>query len=585
MEPPLFATSPDNKTSKQIPLNIIESPTPATNVFMRGAGYFVRLALLAGLVLVIRSEHRWQQAQLAGTGPECVTPEDVRTFLPQATTLGAVSPSNASRSVLGPNGQTLGWFVQTAPKSDSVIGYSGTTNCLLVFDHENRLAGVQILDSGDTADHVRDVQDSSWFLSQWHDQTWKTAPSLEVDSVSGATLTSLGIVDSIRTRLGDPQPNLRFPDPPDMDRIQSFFPTADRIEAKQTGGVFDVLDGRGNRLGQLRGTSPAADSVVGYQGPTETVLAIDVTGKVIGLWIQKSYDNQPYVGYVDQDAYFKEKFQGQTLVELASRVESIEEIEGVSGATMTSQAVAAAIAVTATIPTKETPSHGIRWHASSRDLGTCLVLGLGLTFCFSKLRGWRFGRVLFQIFLVLYFGFLNGDLISIALLAGWSQSGMAWNLAPGMALLGCATLIVPATSRRQLYCHHICPFGAAQQLLKGKLPWKVRLPRRLHKLLRFLPYFLLLTALGSTMLNWPINLASLEPFDAFVFWIAGPISLGIAATGLIASSLVPMAYCKYGCPTGEILSLFRRTTRKHLWNKQDGLAAGLLLVAILLRIL
>ena len=164
MESPLFAPSPDNETSKQIPLNILESPTPAKNVFMRGAGYFVRLALLAGLVLVIRSEHRWQQAQLAGTGPERVMPEDVRTFLPQATTLGAVSPSNASRSVLGPDGQTLGWFVQTAPKSDSVIGYSGTTNCLLVFDHENRLAGVQILNSGDTADHVRDVQNSPWFL-------------------------------------------------------------------------------------------------------------------------------------------------------------------------------------------------------------------------------------------------------------------------------------------------------------------------------------------------------------------------------------------------------------------------------------
>ena len=113
----------------------------------------------------------------------------------------------------------------------------------------------------------------------------------------------LAIVDSIRTRLGDPQPNLRFPDPPDEGRVRSFFPAVDRIEAKQTSGVFDVLDGRGNRLGQLRGTSPAADSVVGYQGPTETVLAIDVTGKVIGLWIQQSYDNQPYVGYVDEEGY------------------------------------------------------------------------------------------------------------------------------------------------------------------------------------------------------------------------------------------------------------------------------------------
>ncbi len=584
MEPNLSAPTPSDPASGPPPFNVLDLNRPRRRRWQSHLGHGLRLLVLAGLILLIREEHRWQQAQRSGTGPERISVQQVRPFLPQATDLGAIQPATSSRLILDASDEPLGWLVQTAPASDTVIGYSGTTNCLLVFDNDSKLIGTRILSSGDTRDHVRDIEQSDWFLSQWKGLTWEEAASQDVDAVSGATLTSLAITDSIRKRLGGSQPNLRFPEPLQLDRIQQYFPTAHSVQAESPPGAFRVLDADGQRLGGLQRTSPASDHIMGYQGPTDLVLALDPQGTILGMWLHQSYDNQPYVGYVEDEAYFMERFTGKTLQEIADEAESHESVEGVSGATMTSQSIAAGV-VAAAMQSVPVPSHTFQtWHISFRDLGTCWVLFAGMIFCFSRLRGRRAARIALQCFLVAYFGFLNGDLLSLALLAGWSENGITWNLAPGLALLGSAALVIPTVTQRQIYCHHICPFGAAQQLIKGRFGWKVHVSRRLHRLLKRLPAALLILALVSVMRSWSMNLASLEPFDAFVFWIAGPVSLGIAITGLIASGFIPMAYCRYGCPTGEILGLFRRTQRQRLWNAQDGLAILLLLIALMLRL-
>lgn len=584
MEPKLSAPKSSNSPSALPPLNVLVSNQPRRRRWQGYLGHGLRLLILAGLVLLIRDEHHWQKAQQKGSGPEPVSIEQVRRFLPQASALGAIQPSTFSRLIQDTSGNTLGWLIQTAPASDEVIGYSGTTNCLLVFDPDSKILGTLILSSGDTRDHVRDLENSEWFLSQWNKLTWEEAAAHDVDAVSGATLTSLAVMDSIRVRLGGAQPNLRFPEPIQLERVRQFFPTAKLIEAESTRGAFRVINADGQRVGKLQRTSPAADHVMGYQGPTDVILAIDTQDTIVGMWLHQSYDNQPYVGYVEDEAYFMERFQGKTLQEIAAEAALHEAVEGVSGATMTSQAIAAGVVAAAM---KSAPTSGPviqSWHLSYRDLGTCLVLALGVTYCFTRLRGHRSARIALQLVLVVYFGFLNGDLLSIALLAGWSENGITWKLAPGLALLGSAALIVPTVTQRQLYCHHICPFGAAQQLLKGHLPWKVRIARPLHRLLKLLPAALLGLVLVSVMLPWSINLASLEPFDAFVFWIAGPVSLGIAITGLLASCFIPMAYCRYGCPTGELLGLFRLTQRRTFWNAQDSLAVLLLMIALVLRL-
>ncbi len=321
--------------------------------------------------------------------------------------------------------------------------------------------------------------------------------------------------------------------------------------------------------------------MAGYQGPTDALIILDSADHVMRIAIRSSYDNQPYVRYIQEDDYFCTLFQGLSLAELAQFDLKSAEVEGVSGATMTSMAVAHSLLPTA-VAALERQQSAPRLIFSARDFGTCAILLGAFVMTFTHLRGRPRVRLLFRVLLIVYLGFLNGDMLSQALLVGWAQSGVPWRLAPGLVLLTAAALLVPICSKRQLYCHHLCPFGAAQQLIRARSRWRRSVPRLLHRLLVLLPPTLLLIILLAAMLHLPLNLAGLEPFDAFVFWIAGPATLIIAAVGLIASTMVPMAYCRYGCPTGSLLDYLRRHGRSDRLSRRDLFAVGLLVLALML---
>ena len=548
-------------------------------------GYALRLAAIVLIVLLIHQEHRWYQAQVAGRDAEAVTLEQLRRFLPTAARVADWDPVTLGRQVENERGDHIGTVVQTSPDGDAIIGYVGPTNCLVVLDPQDIILGVEILSSSDTPDHVDDIRRDPDFLTSWTGVPWTRVGEQPIDTVSGATLTSLAIIDAVRSRTGSGQPSQRFRQMPTLDQTRRFFPDAKRIEkVANRAGLLNVFGVQDQRLGMLLRTSPAADTIVGYQGPTESVLALDPQYVVLGMWIGESYDSEKYVGYVREDSYFLESFNGLTLAELAAKAPDSREVEGVSGATMTSQAVFRGLVAAAQRTLQPLPAAQRRGPVSPRDWGTLAVLATGVLFCFTRLRSVRWMRVLFQVTLVLYFGFLNGNLLSIALLTGWAQNGIGWQLAPGLALLGAASLLVPIATKRQLYCQHLCPFGAAQQLLKKRLPWKVRVGRKMTSLLQLIPALLLGLTLCIAMRHWNVNLASLEPFNAFVFWIAGPATLLVAAIGLVAAMFVPMAYCRFGCPTGTVLAYLRRQGRSGRWRSADLAAVLLLALALLLRL-
>ena len=81
------------------------------------------------------------------------------------------------------------------------------------------------------------------------------------------------------------------------------------------------------------------------------------------------------------------------------------------------------------------------------------------------------------------------------------------------------------------------------------------------------------------MLFLPIDLASIEPFDAYVIRSAGWATIGVAAVGLVAAVFASQAYCKYGCPTGSLLELVRSHGRADRFNRRDAAAALLVLLA------
>ncbi len=551
----------------------------------RIALHLTRLLLFLLVVVLIHVQHARMSARQADRPLAAIDLDRLRKFFPTAESVGDGTRRSRGTEVFDASGKSLGYVLRTSPDCDQIIGFSGPTNTLIAFSFDNRIVGIDILSSGDTRDHVNQVLKDDSFLKSFNGLTWEQAVApTRVDGVSGATLTALAIRESVIFRLSGGRPSLRFPDPLAVDDAQQLFEAAAAVEqdAAHT-SLWLVKDEHGAEIGSILRSSPHADSIIGYQGPTDTLIGFGPDGRIVGISLGNSYDNAEYVTYVREDEYFLSLFNELALDELARLDLEAAEVEGVSGATMTSMAVTEgmlaaakqhrqAVAVSAQ-PRKPT----FPW--TIRDLGTAVVIIAGLTIALTPLRGMKTLRVCFQLVLIGYLGLVNGDMLSQAMIVGWAQCGVPWTGAGGLVLLTVAAFLVPITTRRNAYCTHLCPHGAAQQLLKHRLRWRPRLRRRLVRTLKFIPALLLLWCVIVAVVPLSFSLVDIEPFDAWVFRVAGWATISIAVGGLAASSFVPMAYCRFGCPTGAMLNFLKFNSRSDRWSRRDWAAMSLVAVA------
>ncbi len=370
--------------------------------------------------------------------------------------------------------------------------------------------------------------------------------------------------------------------PVTVEEVRVIYPTAARLDADagERSGWF-VKDAHGADLGYVLRTAPVSDSIIGYRGWTDTLVAFDPALRVLGVRIRSSQDTRDHVQDVRDDRYFMKLWNGKSWDEIARITPEQAGIEGVSGASMTSMAMAEGImrrlrAADAALSIQPTP---LRF--ASRDIGLIVVIGIALVLAFHGVQGSPWLRRGFQISVIVYVGIINGDLLAQSLIVGWTQSGaVPWRTAPGLVLLLAAALAIPWAARKPVYCHHICPHGAAQMLLNRVAPkrWRINLPADFARGLRWLPALLLGTVVIISMLVLPIDLAHLEPFDAYVIRTAGWATIAIAVAGLVASLFVPMAYCHYGCPTGALLEFVRGHGSTDRFGRRD--ITALLLVAL-----
>ena len=371
--------------------------------------------------------------------------------------------------------------------------------------------------------------------------------------------------------------------PISVAEVREIFPLAAGMQDDDgpRGGAF-VRDANGTQLGYVVRTSPHTDAILGYRGWTDTLIAFDPALRVAGVRIRSSQDTREHVGDVRGDRHFLKTWNGQPWEDVARVTPEQAGIEGVSGASMTSMAVAEAIqrrlqmadVALAVVP----PPLRIRAH----DIGLAAVIAAALVLAFTRKRQWL--RRGFQVLVIGYVGFVTGDLLAQSLLAGWAANGVPWRSAPGLVLLLAAALAVPWATRQPLYCQQLCPHGAAQELLARIAPkrWRVALPKDFARGLRWLPALLLALVIAITILVLPIDLASVEPFDAYLIKTAGWATIALAVAGLIASLFVPMAYCHYGCPTGALLEFLRTRGPTDRFSRRDVAAALLTAFAALL---
>lgn len=522
----------------------------------------------------------------------------VQTLWPEAAELLPVELATDRRDVVDAAGARLGFVLQTSPQGDAAIGFSGPTNLLIGCDDTQHIRGVVVLSSRDTQEHVSRIRTDPKFLQQFNGRTLSdVAAQSRVDAVSGATLTCDAMAEALARRAGGAPTSLKFAEAVSVTDVRVLFPNAaevlpDRGEPSMT----RVHDAAGMPLGWTLRTAPAADNIVGYQGPTDTLIGFDPAGKIVGIAIRGSFDNQPYVGYVRDDREFRALLNGKSLEEILGM--DLSEVEGVSAATMTSQAVARGIAAAidrhlanhkdenkpanapanAPASVRQPASSNISANISASDYGAAMLILLGLLIGFTNLRGQPWARIIFPLVVLIDLGLYSGTLLSQAQLVGWAQAGLPRGAA-GLLLLTLAAFIAPIVSKRNIYCSHLCPHGAAQHVIHRLIRPRFHLSGNVKKLAKLIAPILLVVSVTVAITHWRLSLVDIEPFDAYVFRVAGWSTIAIAVLGLLTSGFVPLAYCRYGCPTGAMLEYLRRNARSDRWTRRDWFAAALLALA------
>lgn len=555
-----------------------------------------------------------------------------------ARSLESVADEPSLRQVISADGTPLGIIATTSPTSDHIIGYSGPTSLLLVLNQEREVLDTKVLRSFDTPEHLRKVVESEPFWNQFRGLRLSQSDFKKIDGVSGATLTSLAIAESIVVRLatqdsslpGEPTPStprlsLKFPEPLTVDEVKQWVaplateeqdPTEPKIEvadAPDEQGRFEVTvnpPANSDPADQTASdapvkswvmrTGPLTDSLSGYQGPTELLFRIDQDDRLIDARLRGSFDNQPYVRYTQQERSFWKKFKGRTLDELAVLDLDAEMIDGVSGATMTSIAVAetvrAAASAILTQRAKDTANEELSLASELSESGTgsarsmnrywnfsvgeivSIVIALAVIFWSgSSARGNRYFRLAWQVTCFVGIAIVSGNLLSIALFSGWTRGGPSYRLAPGLAALLVVSLAMAIFRKRNVYCDHVCPHGILQQWVRprkkkgGEGAWPLRLLKSPLTVRLLMTSAIASIALGGLTIMRPsgINLAWLEPFDAYLLGVGVSVSAFVAVVSLMAARLSPLYYCRNACPTGKVLDYVRRDRKSGHWTRVD----------------
>ena len=194
-------------------------------------------------------------------------------------------------------------------------------------------------------------------------------------------------------------------------------------------------------------------------------------------------------------------------------------------------------------------------------------------------RGRRRLRWVWPVLAIAVVGLWQGDLLSLAMLAGWARGGLTTEGA-GLLIVAAAAFFVPAAGGRNVYCSHVCPHGAAQSLMRGWLP-RAKLGRRTRTALRQGPWVLLAVGVGLAAAGRMTALVGMEAFDAWLWPVCGWATAAVAAVGLVASASEPMAYCQYGCATGALLKWTSRSGAGR-WRRRDWLGVAVGAVAVCL---
>lgn len=158
------------------------------------------------IVLTIGTLHKPPAPQVKPGEQVSIPMEHVKKIFPSAEKL--VSPENSKEwvVVLDISGKQVGSVVHSSPHADDISGYGGSTPVLIGIDTDEKIVAVVLLENVETEAFVDKVLKSG-FMEKWKGIHWKEVDKTEVQTVSGATMTSTSVKETLRKRISMIDPN------------------------------------------------------------------------------------------------------------------------------------------------------------------------------------------------------------------------------------------------------------------------------------------------------------------------------------------------------------------------------------------
>lgn len=128
----------------------------------------------------------------------CLTVDDIKSQFPKAGDLALKDTS--LYYVYDNQGQEIGKILNTSPYSDGIIGYGGTIPLMIFLDKENKIISVVACENRETPNFLNDIIKKR-FLELWNGLTPEQVIDKQVDAISGATLSSKAIIQSVQLRM------------------------------------------------------------------------------------------------------------------------------------------------------------------------------------------------------------------------------------------------------------------------------------------------------------------------------------------------------------------------------------------------
>jgi len=288
----------------------------------------------------------------------------------------------------------------------------------------------------------------------------------------------------------------------------------------------------------------------GYGGKLLVTPVVNINGVIENILVLDHKETFSFFMRMTNDNFFKQ-YKGKS-IEDPLRIGV--DIDQVSGATISSVAFNSAIRsashdLGSTYYGITYPKEDIKWNIGIKELILMILFCLAIWAVYSNDKRIRYISLSISL---IFMGFYFNSALSIShfgsLLTG-QLPDPHFNLFIWLLLFG--TIGFAFVSKKNVYCHSMCPFHAVEIILVKIGGFKIGFSKRFQKPIRLTAKILLWISLMIIFLADNPTIAAYEPF-AMIFGLEGVgIQWYILPAVLVGVLFITDFFCRYFCPVGN----------------------------------